>query len=121
MTLINHPGSHQQAALACLDSGIARDIALMLADARAVLDWLASGDAPPSAARGAAAVLADTDSPYGLPGLAGAARAVQNSGRMCGNNNTSRIDGESVYSITMRSTPRPSPAVGGIPYSSART
>jgi hypothetical protein len=72
MTLINHPGSCQQAALACLDSGIARDIALMLADARAVLDWLASGDAPPSAARGAAAVLAGTDSPYGLPGLAGA-------------------------------------------------
>jgi hypothetical protein len=72
MTLINHPGSHQQAALAYLDSGIARDIALMLADARAVLDWLASGDAPPSAARGAAAVLADTGSPYGLPGLAGA-------------------------------------------------
>jgi hypothetical protein len=58
MTLINHPGSHQQAALACLDAGIARDIALMLADARAVLDWLASGDAPPSAARGAAAALA---------------------------------------------------------------
>ncbi len=72
MTLINHPGSHQQAALACLDSGIARDIVLMLADARAVLDWLASGDAPPSAARGAAAVLAGTGSPYGLQGLAGA-------------------------------------------------
>jgi hypothetical protein len=72
MTLINHPGSHQQAALTCLDSGIARDIALMLADARAVLDWLASGDAPPSAARGAAAALADADSPYALPGLAGA-------------------------------------------------
>ena len=72
MTLINHPGSYQQAALACLDSGVARDIALMLADARAVLDWLASADAPPSAARGAAAVLAGADSPYGLQGLAGA-------------------------------------------------
>jgi hypothetical protein len=72
VTLVNHPGNWQQAALACLDSGIARDIALMLADARAVLDWLASGDAPPSAARGAAAALDDADSPYDLQGLAGA-------------------------------------------------
>ena len=72
MTLTSHPGSCQQAALACLDAGIARDIALMLADVRAVLDWLASGDAPPSAARGAAAALEDADSPYALPGLAGA-------------------------------------------------
>ena len=72
MTLINHPGSYQQEALACLDAGIARDIALMLADARTVLDWLASGDAPPSATRGAAAVLADTDSPYDLQRLAAA-------------------------------------------------
>src|ERR1019366_10189451 len=48
MTLTSHPGSCQQAALACLDAGIARDIALMLADVRAVLDWLGSGDAPPS-------------------------------------------------------------------------
>jgi hypothetical protein len=78
MTLINHPGSHQQAALACLDSGIARDIALMLADARAVLDWLASGDAPPSAARGAAAALADADSPYSLQRLAAAAAETEN-------------------------------------------
>ena len=70
MTLVNHPGSRQQAALACLDSGIARDIALMLADARTVLDWLASGAAPPPAASGAAAVLDDTDSPYRLQGLA---------------------------------------------------
>jgi hypothetical protein len=72
MTLINHPGNWQQAALACLDSGIARDVALMLADARTVLDWLASGDAPPSATRGAAAALAGADSPYELQGLAGA-------------------------------------------------
>ena len=72
MTLINHPGSHQQMALAAIDAGIARDIALMLADAHAVLDWLASGDAPPSAARGAAAVLDDTDSPYRLQSLAAA-------------------------------------------------
>lgn len=72
MTLINQPGSWQQAALASLDAGIARDIALMLADARTVLDWLASGDAPPSAARAAAAALDDADSPYTLQGLAGA-------------------------------------------------
>ena len=51
MTLINHPGSYQQAALACLDSGTARDIALMLADAHAVLDGLACGDAPDAARR----------------------------------------------------------------------
>ena len=70
MTLISHPGSHQQMALATLDAGIARDIALMLADARAVLDWLASGDAP--AASQAAAILDDTDSPYDLQALAGA-------------------------------------------------
>ncbi len=42
------------------------------------------------------------------------------SGRICGNNNTSRIDGESVNNITKRSIPIPSPAVGGIPYSNAR-
>lgn len=73
MTLINHPGSHQQAALACLDAGIARDIALMLADARAVLEHLASGDAPPSAAREAGAALAGAGSPCTLAGLAAAA------------------------------------------------
>ena len=43
----------------------------MLADAHAVLDGLASGDAP-AAARQAAAILADADSPYNLQGLAGA-------------------------------------------------
>jgi hypothetical protein len=72
VTLVNHPGSYQQAALACLDAGIARDTALMLADVRAVLDWLASGDAPPSAARGAAAALDDADSPCTLQDLAAA-------------------------------------------------
>ena len=71
MTLINHPGSWQQMALASLDAGIARDIALMLADARAVLDLLASGGAP-AAARQAAALLDDTESPYDLQHLAGA-------------------------------------------------
>lgn len=37
-----------------------------------------------------------------------------------GNNSTSRIDGESVNSITSRSMPIPSPPVGGMPYSNAR-
>src|SRR5690606_4818586 len=45
----------------------------------------------------------------------------QTSGRICGNRITSRIEGESVKSITRRSIPMPSPAVGGMPYSSART
>ena len=40
-------------------------------------------------------------------------------GRIKGNNSTSRMDGESVSSITSRSTPMPSPAVGGRPYSKA--
>ena len=42
------------------------------------------------------------------------------SGRISGNRMTSRIDGWSVSSITRRSMPIPSPAVGGRPYSSAR-
>ena len=42
-------------------------------------------------------------------------------GRICGNRMTSRIDRLSVSSITRRSMPTPSPAVGGSPYSSART
>jgi hypothetical protein len=42
------------------------------------------------------------------------------SGRMCGKRMTSRIEGESVKNMTSRSIPTPSPAVGGIPYSSAR-
>ena len=44
----------------------------------------------------------------------------QVSGRMCGNRITSRMLGESVSSITRRSMPMPQPAVGGMPYSSAR-
>jgi hypothetical protein len=71
MTLINHPGSYQQMALACLDAGIARDTALMLADVHAVLDDLARGNNPAPAGR-AAAILDDTDSPYTLEGLADA-------------------------------------------------
>ena len=46
--------------------------------------------------------------------------AVQPSLFNCGNRITSRIDGLSVRSITRRSTPIPSPAVGGSPYSIAR-
>ena len=38
---------------------------------------------------------------------------------MYGNNNTSRIDGEFVNSMTSLSIPIPKPPVGGIPYSSA--
>ncbi len=38
----------------------------------------------------------------------------------CGKRMTSRMDGESVRSMTSRSMPIPSPAVGGMPYSSAR-
>ena len=80
MTLVNHPGSWQQMALATLDAGIARDIALMLADAHAVLDWLASGDAPAAASQ-AAALLHDTDSPYTLQDLAGAVSEAE--ARLC--------------------------------------
>ena len=42
-------------------------------------------------------------------------------GRISGNRITSRIDGLSVSSMTSRSMPMPSPPVGGMPYSSART
>jgi len=49
------------------------------------------------------------------------AAIVYSSGRMCGKSSTSRIDGASANSITVRSTPNPSPAAGGMPYSSART
>jgi len=42
------------------------------------------------------------------------------SGRSCGNRMTSRMVGAPVSSMTRRSMPMPSPAVGGRPYSSAR-
>ena len=41
-------------------------------------------------------------------------------GRISGNRMTSRIDGLLVSSMTSRSMPRPSPAAGGMPNSSAR-
>jgi hypothetical protein len=69
MTLIAQPGSDYQLTAITIDAGHARDITLMLADAAAVLDDLASG-AGPDAARQAAACLADASSPYTLPGLA---------------------------------------------------
>ncbi len=71
MTLIHHPGSDHQLTWITIDAGHARDIMLMLADAAAVIDDLASGAAP-AAARQAAARLRDTDSPYTMGGLAGA-------------------------------------------------
>ena len=43
------------------------------------------------------------------------------SGRRCGKRSTSRMADTPVSSITRRSMPMPSPAVGGSPYSSART
>src|SRR5262249_49396275 len=43
------------------------------------------------------------------------------SGRSCGKRITSRIEVAPVSSMTRRSMPIPAPAVGGMPYSSART
>ena len=51
---------------------------------------------------------------------AGRAGSIQVSGRMYGNSSTSRIEAESVNSMTSRSIPTPSPPVGGRPVSSAR-
>jgi hypothetical protein len=77
MSLISHPGSYHQMAVIELDAGHARDIMLMLADAHALVDDLASGHAP-AAARQAAAALRDTDSLYTLNGLAAALGEVVN-------------------------------------------
>lgn len=76
MTLLNQPGHHQQMALASLDAGLALDITVMLDDVHAVLDGLATGQAP-AAARQAAAILDDADSPYTLAGLATAIREAR--------------------------------------------
>lgn len=43
----------------------------------------------------------------------------QSSGFIVGNSSTSRMESLLVRSITRRSTPKPRPPVGGIPYSSA--
>jgi hypothetical protein len=77
MTLINYPGSDHQMAQISIDAGYARDIMLMLTDAHALVDDLASGHAP-AAARQASAVLRDADSGYDLDGLAGALSEVIN-------------------------------------------
>src|SRR6266487_2869434 len=52
---------------------------------------------------------------------AAASPGARRSRRRWGNRITSRIDGESVKSMASRSMPIPSPAVGGMPYSRART
>ena len=77
MTLISYPGSDHQMTQFSIDAGHARDIILMLTDAHALVDDLASGHAP-AAARQAAAVLRDADSGYDLDGLAGALSEVIN-------------------------------------------
>lgn len=77
MTLISYPGGDHQIAAFSLDVGYARDIALMLTGAHALIDDLASGHAP-AAARQAAAVLAGSDSGYDLDSLAQALNEVIN-------------------------------------------
>ncbi|MGH3420127.1 MAG: hypothetical protein ACRDOD_11145 [Streptosporangiaceae bacterium] len=69
MTLIHHPGSDHQMAVITIDAGMARDITLMLADAHAVIDDLASGQAPAAARQGSAA-LGEASSPCTLATLA---------------------------------------------------
>ncbi len=61
MTLISQPGSDYQIAQITLDAGHARDIMLLLIDARAVLEHLRGGpaEAPPQ----------ESGSPYTLPAL----------------------------------------------------
>lgn len=59
--------------LASLDAGIARDIAVMLAEERR----LGLARLRRRAARRSAAVLHDTESPYDLQGLAGAASQAE--------------------------------------------
>ena len=49
MTLISYPGSDRQIARFSIDAGHARDIILMLTDAHALVEDLASGHAPAAA------------------------------------------------------------------------
>ena len=56
-----------------------------------------------------------------IGGVVGSLMSSRHLARMRGNRITSRMDGLSVRIITSRSMPIPSPAVGGSPYSSART
>ena len=65
---------------------------------------------------------AATHGPPGGPGSSVASSvAPAASGRRWGKRITSRIDGWLAKSMTSRSIPIPSPAVGGMPYSRART
>lgn len=48
-------------------------------------------------------------------------KRVQPRGFMVGNSRTSRMEAESVSSMTRRSTPKPRPPVGAMPYSNAVT
>ena len=78
----------------------------------------AAATAPP------APQVADRDPPL-EPGrqpqqLAQSGRRHRYSGRMAGKRITSRMEGWPVSSMSSRSTPTPSPPVGGIPYSRAR-
>jgi hypothetical protein len=75
MTLIHHPASDHQIAAIAIDAGHARDIMLMLTDAHAVIDALASGQAPAAARQGAAS-LREASSPYTLAALAQALSEV---------------------------------------------
>lgn len=77
MTLIGHPGSGHQMAQISIDAGHARDIVLMLTDVHAVISDLAGGAAP-AAARQAAALLRDAESPYSIASLAAALEEVIN-------------------------------------------
>src|SRR5262245_18355800 len=56
-----------------------------------------------------------------LHSASAAGDCVPPSGRRWGNRITSRIDGELAKSIVRRPMPIPTPAAGGMPYSSART
>src|ERR1700730_15140939 len=106
-----------------------------------MLPWLLASRAPPSRVWRAAGPLpralrhdkghhADADAEDGGEGAAPDAQISEGDaklerhkwgylGLMCGNRITSRMDLLLVNNITRRSTPSPSPAVGGKPYSSA--
>lgn len=77
MTLISYPGGDHQITAFSIDAGHARDIALMLTDAHAVIAGLAGGEAP-AAGRQATAVLRNADGGYDLDSLASALAEVIN-------------------------------------------
>jgi hypothetical protein len=67
--LISQPGSDYQLGEITLDAGNARDIMLMLLDARAVLDHLYLDGTQPEITAPAEDYLRESSSPYTLPGL----------------------------------------------------